>query len=246
MPKSKPLVPPLAFVAESLQLYRENFALFAGLVAWLLVPYILQVLSPLVPDALLAGGFSFLASAVLLVLSVWMTVVLFLLSRSIIARTAVDLPRAQADAWRLMMPLVLVALLETLVVAGGLVLLVIPGLVFSVWYGFAQLAAIFDGKRGFEALTFSKRLVAGRFWSVVWRLVAGPGLILGLYLVTVIAVVSAIGIAANLSEAFFASDAFVMWVDLFSSVVELFFLPWFIIYSSLLYENLTGQVWLKR
>lgn len=61
-------------------------------------------------------------------------------------------------------PYVFILLLYALVVVGGIVLLIIPAILWSVWYGFAQLIAI-DQKVGvFEAFAKSRELTRGHFW----------------------------------------------------------------------------------
>ena len=64
---------------------------------------------------------------------------------------------------------ILVVILGILVITGGYVLLIIPGIIFSVWFSLAIYSFIFEGKRGLEALIRSKQLVSGNFWKVVWR-----------------------------------------------------------------------------
>ncbi|MFI5241156.1 MAG: hypothetical protein ACHQUA_01850 [Microgenomates group bacterium] len=57
------------------------------------------------------------------------------------------------------------------VVVLGMLLLVIPGLIFAVWYSFSVYIVISEGKGSLEAMRSSKALVKGRFWKVVTRLV---------------------------------------------------------------------------
>jgi len=52
----------------------------------------------------------------------------------------------------------------------GLILLIIPGIIFMVRYGFAQMIAVLED-RSVNPLTESKRLVRGRFWKLVGRAV---------------------------------------------------------------------------
>lgn len=86
-------------------------------------------------------------------------------------------------AWRILRSYLWVSVLAGLSVLGGFMLLVIPGLIFAVWFGFAGYVVIDQGTKGVEALRTSKELVKGRFWGVVWRfLVVG---FLGLILVSV-------------------------------------------------------------
>lgn len=51
----------------------------------------------------------------------------------------------------------------------GLLALIIPGLVFSVWFMFAPMAMVIDNKKGVQALVFSKKLIEGRVWSVLLK-----------------------------------------------------------------------------
>lgn len=70
----------------------------------------------------------------------------------------------------LVWPIILVSLLTALAVVGGFILLVIPGVIFSIWFAFATYAVALDNERGIAALAKSKSLVRGRWWPVFWRL----------------------------------------------------------------------------
>ena len=80
----------------------------------------------------------------------------------------------------LILPIILVSLLTTLIVFGGLILLIIPGLIFALWYIFATYVMMLEDKKKItECLSESKRLVVGRWWAIFWRFFL-PGAILGL------------------------------------------------------------------
>lgn len=63
-------------------------------------------------------------------------------------------------------------ILGTLIIIGGIILFIIPGIIFAVWYAFAGYAALFNGQSGLAALRASKSLTAGRWWAMIWRLAA--------------------------------------------------------------------------
>jgi hypothetical protein len=69
-------------------------------------------------------------------------------------------------------PVLLTGLLTAAIILGGYVLLIVPGIIFAVWYMFGTYAVIFEGKKYMTALNFSKSLVSGRWWGMVWRVVA--------------------------------------------------------------------------
>ena len=62
--------------------------------------------------------------------------------------------------------------LTVLAILSGVILLVIPGIIFSIWFAFSTHAVILDNKKGTQALSYSKQLVRGRWGAVLWRLLA--------------------------------------------------------------------------
>ncbi len=67
-------------------------------------------------------------------------------------------------------PFFWVSLLRGLMVLAGLILLVIPGIIFSIWFCLAQYVFVFEGKKGLAASWRSKDLVKGYGWAVFGRL----------------------------------------------------------------------------
>jgi hypothetical protein len=65
----------------------------------------------------------------------------------------------------------LVVLLQWLATIVGFALLVVPGLVVYVWLYFAEYSLVFDGRRSWLALLFSRDLMRGRFFKVALRVV---------------------------------------------------------------------------
>ena len=71
----------------------------------------------------------------------------------------------------LIWPVIFTSLLTSLIILGGVLLFVIPGIIFMVWYSFTYYIVVFDGQRGANALRASKSLVIGRWWQMVWRMI---------------------------------------------------------------------------
>ncbi len=59
------------------------------------------------------------------------------------------------------------SLLEIFVIIAGFVLLVIPGIIFSVWFGFSHYVLVDRGIKGTKAMQESKGLVKGHFWDTI-------------------------------------------------------------------------------
>ncbi len=74
-----------------------------------------------------------------------------------------------------------------LIVFGGALLLIIPGIIWAVMFSLAPLISIFEKRSAVEALKRSKALIQGHWLDVFWR-----GLLLGLSVAAVTIVVSVV------------------------------------------------------
>lgn len=72
--------------------------------------------------------------------------------------------------WKKFWPFLWTSILSALIIIIGLILFIIPGLVFLVWYFFATYIVLFEGESGWTALQKSKKYVQGRFWPLAGRL----------------------------------------------------------------------------
>jgi len=114
-------------------------------------------------------------------------------------------PKILAHVW--------LGVLSGLIVTGAHLLLVIPGVIFAVWFFFAPFVFIDEDVRGMDALLKSKAYVRGRWFGVCVRLVA-------IWFVSVL--VASIPIAGQL--------------------LALFLIPFSFIYTFLLYKDLKALV----
>ncbi len=65
-----------------------------------------------------------------------------------------------------------VSLLSGFIVSIGFLLLIIPGIIFSIWFGFAAILVVLGNLGPTDALKKSKDLVSGYFWPVLGRFAA--------------------------------------------------------------------------
>lgn len=52
-------------------------------------------------------------------------------------------------------------------------LLIVPGVIYSVYWLFAEYVAVFENEGGLKAMDASRALVRGRWWRVLWISIAG-------------------------------------------------------------------------
>ncbi|MBI4100273.1 hypothetical protein HY439_00840 [Candidatus Microgenomates bacterium] len=67
-------------------------------------------------------------------------------------------------------PLFLLSLLSGLIVMGGFIFFIIPGIIFSVWFTFSRYLLVLENTGGLGALLKSREYVRGKWWPVLWRL----------------------------------------------------------------------------
>jgi hypothetical protein len=95
--------------------------------------------------------------------------------------------------------LVWINLLTGLIVWGGFLLLIIPGIIASIYMALSQMVLVTEGKKGLSALMRSRELVCGNWWAVLGR-------ILGVQLLY-FCVILAAGVVVGVGTAFLSSNS---------------------------------------
>jgi len=126
------------------------------------------------------------------------------------------------DAKPFIIPFFITSLLAGLLSFGAFLLLVIPALIFSIWFSMWKFILVTEGKSGLSALHASREYIRGRFWGVVWRAIAVhlPALILGILLAK-----GGSGDGAGPISGIY-------------EVISLLLIPFYIIYDYVLYTHL--------
>ncbi len=169
------LISPIDIFKKSWQICQANLWAFWGMVVWLLIPALLLGLLNFI-DQKLGTAFidysvpMYLAlSALAFIIGLWVNIVLARLIFNALRQQSVDKRALTREAWRDTVSYLWVSILVGVIALLGLILFIIPGLIFAVWYSFAALIFVLEGVKGYAALKQSKSLVSGRFWSVIWR-----------------------------------------------------------------------------
>lgn len=91
-----------------------------------------------------------------------------------------------AETKSLFWPYFALAILSTILIVLWSLLLIIPGIIYSVFYSFAIFVFLFENKRGKKALNRSRELVKGYFWPVF-----GRTLLVGIFISIIMGILSA-------------------------------------------------------
>lgn len=88
-------------------------------------------------------------------------------------------------------PVFWTGILSGLIILGGFILLIIPGIIFAIWYSLAENVVIAEGLKGWAALKRSKFYVKGYAGSIVARGIVA-GLMVGLPVWIIEVIISAL------------------------------------------------------
>jgi hypothetical protein len=191
-PSGDPALPPRSFgqiFGTALDIYRQNAGKLLAIVALIVVP--LSIISFLIVRVALAPGTRDVQvgtevvevpeprSLLVLLLAAGIGAAIGIIINSILqaatmrgaALASMGQPVDISDSYRWGMrrfgSVLLVAVLVGLGVLGGLILLIIPGIIFLVMWSVSIPSVVVEGKRGTEAMRRSWQLVRGHFWFVL-------------------------------------------------------------------------------
>ena len=164
----------------SLQLYTRNFRRWLPYLGLLFLPtLVMSILGILglflqyhLPNSALIANMTVLTIYVAsLVFSIWAGIALIRVIKFSFDNTPLP-PWSElfTDSSRMIWPMIYTTLLVFLIIFAGSILLIIPGIIFGIWYCFANYILIFEEKNGMRALVASKELVVNRWWPIFWRI----------------------------------------------------------------------------
>lgn len=128
-------------------------------------------------------------------------------------------------------------ILYMLILFGGMMLFVIPGIIFWLWFVFYTQAIVLDNKKILESLKFSKSLVKGRWWRVFALSIGSILLFIALLVVTQLIVTIVLATIARMLPPFFALQ-YAMVMGAINQIVSVIVTPLLIIAPIILYVEL--------
>ncbi len=188
LPPPRPLPGPGELLKESFLVYRKKYKFYLGI---LLLPFFINVVPVILFMFFMQSISSMFASkrfdaslliqypAIIIGFFVW---ILALFIASITSQSAIlySVTHAQEEnltigssykkgskyIWQLLW----IGCISGLLIAGGMFLFVIPGIIFSIWFSFSALTLFDQNIKGSEALSKSKLYVQGYFWPILGRM----------------------------------------------------------------------------
>lgn len=134
---------------------------------------------------------------ILIVITVVGLIVMNILSQIALIYAAISRDRrvgvgeAYSFATGKLFPYLWVVILLAIIIGGGMNFFIVPGILFAIWFAFANFVVVGEDSRGMSALLRSREYVRGKGWAVLWRfiafiiilIIAGLIIFVGIYLV---------------------------------------------------------------
>lgn len=174
--KKGPLPGPGALLSQSWQLFKAHWLLFDWLI---LLPVLIVVPIVLIGTLGFAFGTSAVESnplsSVLFLLFTIPAIIFGLLTQIALIKAiqhegAVGTKKLLKESWPLVWRYLLLSLLVGLTVLAGFILLIVPGITFSVWFMFSTYVLVVEGTGGTAAMRRSKFYARGKFWGLFGRM----------------------------------------------------------------------------
>lgn len=224
--KKDKLKRPAEYIKEAWDIYtkKENFIFFARVMAVIVlvttsVGYLFNYLFP-------EQSWENIQNQNPIMIIIFFVLVLISIISGLWTQTAtyfsiIKIGRAEQEVFKLgfskMLRFLSVSLVVGLITLLGLVLLIIPAIVFGVWYSFSVWLVLDKGMKISEALKTSKAMVKGKFWKVL-----GRSVVFGLFTLFISILTSVIPYVGSLATSF---------------VAPLFMLPFYLLYKDLYFEK---------
>ncbi|PIR03409.1 MAG: hypothetical protein COV60_00435, partial [Candidatus Magasanikbacteria bacterium CG11_big_fil_rev_8_21_14_0_20_43_7] len=170
-------------IVQSIALYKQHTTRFISYAILLFVPGACMTISSaiipiLISDTLMVGfmGLSYLVyvciALILSLIGFWFSITFIRVIARLHANEPVGTMVSELHASKkIFWSAIGVAILFSLSVFGGTILLIIPGIIFGLWFAFSHYYAIIEETPVISSMKASKALVNGRWWMVFWRLV---------------------------------------------------------------------------
>ncbi len=235
-------------ISESINLYKKNFKTlvsYAGLVAFaaILMSFISEYAFPVLfttqqPVWLLSLAIIALVIVTAL-LNIWFMIALINVIAQLFTKQKVTtLKLMLKGASKHIVPAFLASILVGLMTVAGFIFFIIPGILFVVWFTFTTQGIALHGKKPIDAIKSSRKLVLGRWWAVLWRLLA-PGVV---FIIMIWAAQFVVGILLSLLTSLIGTSTLLnIIITILLTVTAVLFVPLTTSAQTILYLNLVAE-----
>lgn len=164
-------------IESSWLIYKNNWKPLLKVSFWMFLPTALVTATGLLMRLLATSELVAVSVAMIVSIPVYLaqfiaTIVFVLAIDARLENKNIDIKKMTEGALKRFFPIIFVVIIATAAIFGGFLLLIIPGVIFSVWFAFAFYESVLADARGTSALKASRDLARGKWLQIFWRLIA--------------------------------------------------------------------------
>ncbi|MEA3272370.1 MAG: hypothetical protein U9P90_01730 [Patescibacteria group bacterium] len=162
-------------IQQSWKLYETNFKTLLKIIVWGFLAASISSVGLYLIEFYYTGHYtvmgllSFAANLPQILVAIWISIILIDVLNKYLLKKKVVLSESMNNACRIFVPALLLSLLVAVINLGGFLLLIVPGVIFTVWFVFALYEMVLNNKGIKESLKSSKELSKGRWYAIAWR-----------------------------------------------------------------------------
>lgn len=170
--------PPVDLIKKSLAVFfkKENLSFFVIIYIPLAALSLISVVQNNVPVLSKYSALpwftsvSALFAVIYFLVSIWIGISGIGAVRRVVNSEELSTQSTFRDGWKKFWGFLLLSILLGLIIFGGVILLIVPAVIFSVWFSLSKFVFVEEGLGIKASLSRSKELVKGRFWPILGRL----------------------------------------------------------------------------
>jgi hypothetical protein len=173
------LAPPFDLIKKAVNIFvkKENLLFLVKIYIPMAVFSVISIAQSFLPDSIKNSNSVWLVLGLGLIQVLYLLISIFIAASGIIALGKVvdggelSLTKTYKKAWGFYWVFLLLSVVLTLLYLLGFILLIVPALLFIVWFAFSRFMAVEKGLGVKESLLKSKDLVKGIYWKILGRLI---------------------------------------------------------------------------
>ncbi len=228
-PVAPSLLKPGALLKRAWSIYKERWMVFVGIAA---LPAVITLVVNLLSreDGTFSGSLAsqpklvyisaILGGILFIVLYVWSQIALLQVLKS--DPEKIGVMNAFKKSWKYVGSYFWLGILLVSIVMGGMLLLIVPGIIFAFWFTFAPFILVNEDVKGMNALFKSREYVRGKIGAIFWRFLCVGVLAFAVsivmhFIIAIAHVPHAQDVAGFITSLFFAPFVTVYWVMIYRS-----------------------------
>lgn len=162
-------------ILQSWNVYEKNFKTIIKIIVWSFAAMAIASIGVFLVEKYFTGHFiakgflNFLVNVPQIIVALWVSIVLIDFLNNLLDNKKEGISKSISKAFKIFLPVLLLSIVVGMIETIGFVLLIIPGLILTVWLAFAVYEMVLGNKNFVNSIKESKKLSEKKWFAVAWR-----------------------------------------------------------------------------